>query len=303
MKHLLIYSLFAVLAFGLAPQSVSAQIYDASGQYVDTTFHDHINRQAEDFVTVSLLIADPTDWRDDLMGVLGHAFIRLQCPTFNMDYCFSYESEPLEGNFWRAINGDLKMGMFCYPTESQVKVYQQWNRAVHEYKLNLPPDAEQRLWQIMDDEVNNDIKLPLDMYKRGCAISLVYFVEEALGDTKIQYGPWPEEFKKSRYEIMADHMKDYPWLLLGARMTILDKRFDKPCGNESKLVIPALLAEVWQKATIDGRPLAVYQGDLTKGETIVVQKTYFTPLVALILFILIVGGSIVWIAWKKKKSR
>lgn len=36
-------------------QPLSAQIYDADGQYVDTLFHDHINRQADDFIRVSLV--------------------------------------------------------------------------------------------------------------------------------------------------------------------------------------------------------------------------------------------------------
>lgn len=226
-------------------------------------FNDGIDRDAEDFVKVSLLVADPTDWKDDILGVWGHAFIRLQCDTFNMDYCFSYESEAVEGNIWRFIKGDLKMGLFVFSTESQIATYEEWNRSIHEYHLNLPPDAEQRLWEIMDNHVNNGIKLKMDLYKRGCAISLVHFVKQALGDTQIEYSKWPDEFDRNPKEIILDALQDHPWIRLVSKFW-LDDRFEKDCSNEEKLVIPAQLAEIWQRATLNGKPFAVYIGDLTK---------------------------------------
>ncbi|MBR1381854.1 MAG: hypothetical protein IJ554_05205, partial [Paludibacteraceae bacterium] len=56
-------------------------------------FNDTIDRLAPDFVKVSLCVADPTDYKDDALGTSGHAFLRMQCPTFGLDYCFSYEGE------------------------------------------------------------------------------------------------------------------------------------------------------------------------------------------------------------------
>lgn len=302
MKYLFrICLLFFVVGLGAFPRSVSAQIYDADGLYVDTIFHDHVNRQADDFVIVSLCVADPTDWRDDFMGVLGHAFIRLQCPIFGLDNCFSYECESAKDNLWRFLTGNLKMGLFRYDTESQVEVFTQWNRSIHEYKLNLPPEAEQRLWEIMDNHVNNGVKLPMDMYRRGCAISLVHFVNDALGDTKIEYHGWPEEFNKTRYELIHDAMDGYPWLQLFL-FKIVDRRFDRPCSNEDKLVIPAQLAEVWQEATLNGEPFAVYLGDLTSGSNKAVEKTYFTPAVALVLFLVLLCGIVCWSVLRKRKK-
>ena len=303
MKKRITYILLLFAVLWSSVQHLSAQIYDAQGQYVDTLFHDHINRQAEDFVTVSLLVADPTDWRDDMMGADGHAFLRLHCPTFDLDYCYSYESEPIEGNLWRALTGKLKMGLFCFSTESQIQSYQKWHRTVHEYKLNLPPDAKQRLWRIMDEQVSLGNMLPMDLFRRGCTITIVHFVRQALDTVDIKYTYWPAEISKSRYEIMEDQWKDYPWILLGAKLTVLDKRFDSPCSNEEKLIVPTMLADVWQKAKVDGKPLAVYQGDLVKGDKVVVEKTYFTPMVALILLLLLIGGGITCGVMRKRKKK
>lgn len=265
MKHRLTYLLLTLVACCGLVLPASAQIYDADGQYVDTIFHDHINRQADDFVIVSLCVADPTDWRDDFMGVLGHAFIRLQCPVFELDNCFSYECEPIEGNWWRFLTGDLKMGMFRYTTESQIDVFNRWNRTIHEYRLNLPPEAKQRLWEIMDNHVNNGVKLPMDMYKRGCAISLVHYVTQALGETKIEYAEWPEEFQKTQKQIIQDALSEHPFIRLFSRL-ILDDRFEKNCPPEEKLVLPVHLAETWQRATLNGKPFATYVGNLTEEQ-------------------------------------
>lgn len=87
--------------------SVSAQITYEQGQYVDTVFNDHVDRTAEDFVIASLLVADPGTV---MYSVLGHACIRLQCPTFGMDYCFSYESD-VSQKVLSFLAGKLMMGL------------------------------------------------------------------------------------------------------------------------------------------------------------------------------------------------
>lgn len=266
--HILLPFLLAVMqvgsAWAQAENPVEELVTTADGRQYTQTQMDSI-RQLPDFVTASLLVAEPTDWRDDLMGVLGHAFIRLQCPTFDFDLCFSYECEPVENNWWRFLTGDLKMGMFRYTTQSQIEVYRNWNRSIHEYELNLPAEAKTRLWEIMDNHVNNGILLPMDMYKRGCAISLVHFVTKALGETKIEYvEPWPEEFGKTQKEIILDALDGHPFIRIGTQLFILDNRFKKNCPPEEKLVIPAMLADVWSRATINGAPLLTDKGELVK---------------------------------------
>ena len=84
-------------------------------------FNDTIDRLAPDFVKVSLCIADPTDQSQDYLGITGHAFLRLQCPTFGLDYCFSYESEKIKGQLWDYITGKLKMGMFAVNTDDYIE--------------------------------------------------------------------------------------------------------------------------------------------------------------------------------------
>ena len=114
MKQKLNILIFTLLSFLIGTFSVSAQTKDTEQQYVDTIFHDNVDRTAEDFVIASLLVADPGTV---LYSVLGHACIRLQCPAFGLDYCYSYESENRMQRILAFLAGKLKMGLFYIPNE------------------------------------------------------------------------------------------------------------------------------------------------------------------------------------------
>lgn len=222
-------------------------------------------RQTEDFVTASICVADPTHWRDDILGTKGHAFIRLQCPTFGMDYCFSYETDSINQHLNRYFMGKLKMGMFCYPTDSYIEDYRVWNRAVHEYVLNLPPLVETRLWEVMDNHVTNKLSLKLDMDKRGCSNSLVYFLEKALAGTPIEYEDG------------------------------VDLRM---------LCIPANLLTAWQHASVDGRPLLTYKGALVDAPPVTWWDVYWDWSTFVLIFVVLAAitvGIINFIVRRKKR--
>ena len=97
--------------------SIWAQEMSVAERNAAQGFNDTIDRLAPDFVKVSLCIADPTDYREDALGTSGHAFLRLQCPTFGLDYCFSYEGENVNDNLFRYLSGQTKMGMFAFHTD------------------------------------------------------------------------------------------------------------------------------------------------------------------------------------------
>ena len=124
-------------------------------------FNDTIDRLALDFVRVSLVVANPGDI---LYSAFGHAMLRLQCPTFNLDYIFSYESEPIRDNWIRFFRGDLKMGMYALNPDTVYAPYSADGRDVKEYRLNLTPSQKQELWRIMDELVAKGPDQPYDYY-------------------------------------------------------------------------------------------------------------------------------------------
>ena len=249
-------------------------------------FNDTIDRLADDFVLVSLCVADPTDWRDDVLGMAGHAFLRLQCPVFDLDNCFSYEGESVNDNLYKYLSGKTKMGLFGAHTQEYMDDFRKWNRSVHEYALFLPPEAKQRLWEIMDNLMTTKPTLRHDLNRYGCAITIVKFVKQALQDVPIVYAPDEEMEHMTRREIGYQSLENHPWFRL-VHMIFADNKSDKQIPLDEKLIIPADLAKVWQQAKVQDKQLATYIGDIVEGAPLDETKPWFTPLLAAILIVLI----------------
>lgn len=262
-------------------------------------FNDTIDRLAPDFVLVSLCVADPTDQSQDYLGITGHAFLRLQSPTFGLDYCCSYESERIKGQVWDFLTGNLRMGMFAVPTEEYLEDYRVWKRAVHEYRLNLPPAAELRLWEQMDKHVLYEGELRFNLVKYGCANTILRYVERALKPDTISYH-WPEKYyTQTAVEIVQPHLSNYPWTALGFK--IIGRREFRRCRTpKQKVIMPMDLLEVWSLATIEGKPLLTYVGEIVEADPIEAQKSWFTPQFVGILLLIMICGCSLWLIMRKR---
>ena len=270
--------------------SVSAQIVDAEGQYVDTVFNDNVDRTAEDFVTVSLMIADPGA---KFFTVLGHACLRLQCPTFDLDYCYSYESEDMTNRVLDFLMGKLRMGLFAIPTNEYCTYYKEQGRGVREYQLNLPPVVETNLWRVMDEQLSVGTTLDFDYYKRGCAITCVRFLKEALGQTHIQYDPSLYDYSPTARELGRKYTENARWVLFYWGF-IAGEEVSVPLRGDKQLLMPEDLVQAWQKATLNEEPLiAGAPNVLVEGES---QQAdgWFTPLLAVLLLLLLAIANLFW---------
>ena len=285
----------SVLMYGQADTISVAERNAAQG------FNDTIDRLAPDFVTVSLCIADPTTPAQDHSGIAGHAFLRLQCPTFGLDYCFSYESEPIKGQLWKLVSNQLKMGMLAVPTEKYISDYKEWHRTVQEYHINMSSIAEQRLWEIMDSHMMTEREVKIDYIAFGCANTIVRYVEEALLPDTILY-VWPEKFYvQSMEEIVEGQLSNYPWELFLCEL-LNGKELRELKTLKQKLVYPMDLIDVWSESTINKEPILEYVGNLVEAEPVVIKKPWFTPQVCgILLLILIAGGVGLAIVRKRKK--
>lgn len=288
----------SVFAFGQTRNDTDLSLSDHASEVAERNaaqgFNDTIDRLAEDFVRVSLVVSEPGDI---LYSVLGHACLHLQCPTFELDYIFSYESESVRGKVFRFLANDLKMGMVQVPLKEFLEPYSEEGRGVREYKLNLPPDVKSELWRISDERVEQGMLLKYDPVKRGCAIAIVHSVENAIKAANqkngkhyhIDYPEWGKPFDRTLREIFYDNAP-HDWGLFWC-MTIVGGIVDEPnLPKEMKLICPQELADVWMQSSIDGRPIISEPAVvLNEGEPF--QKSLCSPLlVALMVLVLSVIG-------------
>lgn len=263
--------------------SVSAQIVDAEGQYVDTVFNDHVDRTAEDFVIASLLVADPGTV---LYSVLGHACIRLQCPAFGMDYCFSYESESVKNRVLDFLAGKLMMGLYAIPIEEYCAQYREEGRGVYEYTLNLPIDVKRELWRVLDEHLTAGKKLPYDYYHRGCAITCVDFVKEALGEIVIVYDRSLYNNSPTARELCIKHSQRALWVQFFA-LFIVGNEADEPLVGDKQLIIPTDLVHAWQQAKVNDKPLLASEPTVLVAGEPQTSDTWFTPMVLAVLLLVL----------------
>ena len=262
----------------------------ANEQYVDPVFGDTIDRTAEDFVTVSLMIADPGTV---FYTVLGHACLRMQCPVFGLDACYSYESEDITNRVLDFLMGKLRMGLFEIPTKEYCTYYEAAGRGVREYKLNLPPQVEQNLWRILDEEVAKGTQYEFDYYQRGCAISCVRFVRRALGGKLIQYHPSLMDYAPTARELGKKYTEDSRWTLFYWGF-IVGEDVSQPLYGDAQLLMPEDLVQAWQKATVDAKPLLASEPNVLVVGNSQSADNWFTPIIAMVLLLLLSVANLFW---------
>lgn len=248
------------------------------------------DRLADDFVTVSLVVCEPYEV---LYSSLGHAALHLQCPTYDLDYVFSYEGENIHHKILRFFQGDLKMGMHAYPMDAYVEAYETLGRGMAEYKMNLTPLQKQQLWRMLDEMMAEGIVHPYDYFQRGCAKSIVFVVSKAIGSQGIHYAPWDEKYTKhTMRELCCDFVTNAPWnefisyFLVGTKA---DK--DYPC--EQKLIVPTDLVEVWRQATLDnGKPVLDSEPKILVEPSEPQKATWCTPLLVSVFLLILAFGSL-----------
>ena len=257
------------------------------------------DRLAEEFVTVSLVVCEPYEV---LYSSLGHAALHLQCPTYDLDYIFTYESESVKQKFWTFLKGDLKMGMYAFPTPLFLEMYRIAGRGVKEYKMNLTPIQDQQLWRVMDNMQTAGMTLPYDYFRRGCAKSVVMVVNKAMGGNGIHYAPWSEKYTDhTMRELCCDFVTNAPWNEFVSYFLVGNKA-DKDYPCEQKLIVPTDLVEVWQQAILDnGKPVLESEPNILLEQSELREATWCTPVLVCIILLLLALGSLAT-EWTNNKS-
>lgn len=253
----------------------------------NAAFNDGIDRSDPNFVTASLLIMSPGD---ELYSCAGHSCIRLECPKFNLDYCFSYESESVKEKVLTFFMGRLKMGMFAIPTADWLKTYKDIGRGINQYRLNLPPDAKQRLWKLLDDKVAEGPALPYDYLDRGCAQSDLRVLRDALNPYAMAVSSWPEQYQQTRREFVDRFTASHPWnrFFLHA---ICGAELDRTVPNMQKIVVPNDLLGLLRMAKVNGKNIIDDEGKELLAAKADAKPSFFSPVVFASLFVIIAAAN------------
>ena len=240
--------------------------------------------QQPDFVKAYLVAAEPAG---ALYSIFGHACLRMVCDAYDLDCCFSYESEGAVNKIFTFLSGNLHMGMRRIQTSDYLEECANEGRGVREYELNLPIDVKRNLWRVLDEKTAEGMELPYDYVARGCIYACVTIIEEALGEQKIEYGIQSPRYNRTRREICNDYAKvDYPWNMM-CIMGLVGTEVDRDVPPHEKLIITTEVIEVLQNAKVDGEYLLSREYTQLLPSTQNSKASWFTPTIVALLFLLL----------------
>ena len=105
---------------------------------------------SSNFVTASILTISPTN---EVYSVFGHTAIRMECPVHQLDYVFTFESDPSVGGFLTFFAGKAKARFIAVPTQEFLNDIGRIGRGVKQYELNLTHHEKQELWRNLDNDM------------------------------------------------------------------------------------------------------------------------------------------------------
>lgn len=259
----------AVLGVVLAATSLLA--VDPSA---NAPMNDGVDRSDPNFVKASLLVFGPGE---ELYACAGHVAFRLECPTFKLDYVFSYEGESASDQIFKFFAGKLKMGMFAVPTQDFLQQYIETGRGCKQYVLDLSPAAKVRLWKLFDDLVAKGADLPYDYIKRGCAQSTLHTLLTAIRPERIESAEWPEKFRHSRRELLHSYIADSPWTCLLLHM-ISGPEADFAPSMVDKIITPDDMLDYLRRVRVEGRPVLTAEPVELLRQTLNRSRCLITPM-------------------------
>ena len=228
---------------------------------------------AEDFVNVSVLVASEGKM---LYSALGHACLRLECPTHHLDYIFSDEAESVQHNIPRFFAGKLTTRVMAIPTSEYLQQYVDEGRGVLSYKVNLPIQTKQHLWEMMDNRVAEGPH-PFDFVNYSCAISVYRWLLGAIGKDNVTIEKWPDTFDKSRYEL-GDIVLAESWNRFFLGTVCQGEILDASVPNSKKVIIPNDMLKVLHETKAYGQPLLDKEPQVLVEKTGVIQRAKPMPL-------------------------
>ncbi len=242
--------------------------------------------ESDDFVKASILVATPSNV---LYSCAGHTGIRMQCPHYDLDVVYTYESESVMSHMLTFLMGGLKMGMTSVPTEKMLSGYGSVGRGITEYPLNIPLDKRKILWQYLDGKVAEGMSHSMGSIEKGCAFSTLRAIQTAILPDTLSFGKWDEKFfKKTRRTLLGDRISGFPWNRF-VIFSFASTEMDQPCTVINKLLIPADVIDVLSKTKLNGQLLLGPAKIIVPQTVVSKEKIWLTPMmIALFLLLLAV---------------
>lgn len=264
MKHILAYILLSLLALHTKAQQAEA---DSTKPALPTDVYAYY------------IVVTPGN---TFTTMLGHAAIRMQCPSAGLDYCFTVKSPEIGNEFTAMTLRTLRAGLVPEKTQLFRHDYESEGRGLTQYKLNLTLEETRHLWQRLDTRVAQGLYRNLDYIHNGCAQEMASEIMAAVQERSINFDAIADELLpyENRRQILARYRNTCTWKgFLGH--SLYGGSPDETVKGTDKLIMPLDVASALQKAGLADEP------ELLSEPTLTDDTPFFNPFVCAVLLLLL----------------
>lgn len=223
---------------------------------------------SSNFVTASLVIAEPLH---ALYSVFGHATLRMECPSYGLDYVFTFESDPNFGTFMTGIAGKAKAKYVAVPTDTFIRDTRREGRGLKQYKLNLTHHEKQELWRLLDQELAAGDYRNFNLLTDNCLTSSILNVERSLIGEHLEWGPMRYPQTHSDGHVLRYAAQHSPWAEF-LFITFIGSGYDHFSMKESR-IMPATVAQMLREAKLINDTTGVSRFVITDPGTTLVESS------------------------------
>ncbi len=197
---------------------------------------------------ISLITCSPGD---ELYSMYGHSAIRVNDPSYGIDYVFNYGTFNFNTpNFYpKFVQGKLKYQLSVSDFSDFLAAYQYYNRSVYEQNLNLTNSQKNAVFRYLQTNYLPENREYLyDFFFDNCATRIRDVFKKTLQDS-LQFDPTVAQRRQSFRQIVGIYQNPFPWADFGVDLA-MGVPSDRLANAPEYMFIPDYLEEGFAKARV-----------------------------------------------------
>jgi hypothetical protein len=254
--------------------------------------------ELSDSSRVSLVTCAPGE---ELYSAFGHNGIRVTDFRNDFDVVFNYGTFNFDqpGFYTNFLKGKMRYMISTDRYQDFIEQYTYERRSVGEQELNLTAEDKKKIFAFLyNNALPENREYYYDFFWDNCATRIRDVFEKILGD-RMRYDLSKGNFPKNKtmHDMLRIYVGNRPWVDCGFDL-ILGMPCEVIATPRYQTFLPDYLAEYFNCATVDGKPLVVKKQVLLTFPPPNIRVP-FKPIHLSLLLVLI--GSAIWLLeWKRK---
>ena len=168
---------------------------------------DSVAADSSNFVTASLLILSATN---EVYSSFGHTVFRMECPSYNLDYVFTFETDSDIGGFATLFAGKAYAKFKAVKTTDFLETIRSEGRGIMQYELNLAHHEKQELWRHLDNDMVEGASRKFNL-KNNCVTTAISKIHQSLINEYLEWSPWQGEMLMNNGDLIRHYVRSSPW--------------------------------------------------------------------------------------------